>query len=187
MQHVQLLQAAPPPPAQGTRSLKEATFVCWRRCQQRQQRDTMDAGSLAVTVGLNEDKVVMCFWLCLIHLLIFPVFFFNPSSNCSPICNLLLISHSETQIAELYLQVNGCVKPPKRGLCLFSCRSLESRSLNPTVLLHGLYFFIVNNWNIVDLQCVNFKCTAKWFSYIYIYIYMYFRFFSCIGYYRNTE
>ena len=25
-------------------------------------------------------------------------------------------------------------------------------------------------WNIVDLQCANFCCTAKWFSYMYIYI-----------------
>ena len=41
-EHIQFLQAASPPPALGTRSLEEATSECLRRCQQRQQTDTMD-------------------------------------------------------------------------------------------------------------------------------------------------
>ena len=30
------------------------------------------------------------------------------------------------------------------------------------------------NWSIVDLQCVNFCCTAKWLSYTHIYILFFF-------------
>ena len=41
-EHIQFLEAASPPPALGTRSLEEATSECLRRCQQRQQTDTMD-------------------------------------------------------------------------------------------------------------------------------------------------
>ena len=29
-----------------------------------------------------------------------------------------------------------------------------------------LFFY----WSIVDLQCVSFRCTAKWFRYIYMYV-----------------
>ena len=49
---------------------------------------------------------------------------------------------------------------------------------------HWTYFL---NWSIVDLQCFNFYCTAKWFSYTYIYIYIYiffFMFFSIMVYHR---
>ena len=36
-----------------------------------------------------------------------------------------------------------------------------------------LIFCSLFYWSIVDLQCcVNFYCTAKWFSYTYIYIYI---------------
>ena len=43
----------------------------------------------------------------------------------------------------------------------------------------GLIFY----WSIVDLQCISFRCPAKWFSYIYIFIKLniylfFFRFFS---------
>ena len=42
--------------------------------------------------------------------------------------------------------------------------------------LKFIYFY----WSIVDLQCcVNFRCTAKWFSYIYIYFFFPARFFLC--------
>ena len=41
----------------------------------------------------------------------------------------------------------------------------------------GEYLFIYLFWSIVDLQyCVNFCCTAKWFSYIYIYIHSFFKY-----------
>ena len=33
-----------------------------------------------------------------------------------------------------------------------------------------ILFFSFLNWSIVDLQCWNFFCRAKWFSYAYIYI-----------------
>ena len=49
-----------------------------------------------------------------------------------------------------------------------------------TFFYKNLFF----NWSIVDLQCcVNFWCTAKWFSYTYIYIFS-FIFFSIMVYYR---
>ena len=41
------------------------------------------------------------------------------------------------------------------------------------------------NWTVVDLQCVNFRCTAKWFSYTYIHaFFFFFRFFPLTGYYK---
>ena len=44
-------------------------------------------------------------------------------------------------------------------------------------------------WSVVGLQCVNFWCTTKWYSYVYIYmcvcVYMFFLIFlSIIVYYR---
>ena len=41
-------------------------------------------------------------------------------------------------------------------------------------------------WSLVDFQeCVSFRCTAEWFSYIYIYMCVFFfRFFSLIDYYK---
>ena len=36
------------------------------------------------------------------------------------------------------------------------------------VFLFVCLFFNLFYWSIVDLQCVNFWCTAKWFSYTYI-------------------
>ena len=33
-----------------------------------------------------------------------------------------------------------------------------------------LFFFY---WSIDGLQCVSFRCTAKWFSYAYMYVYIY--------------
>ena len=38
-------------------------------------------------------------------------------------------------------------------------------------------------WTLVDLQCVSFRYTAKWFSYTYIYI-SFFKVFFHLGYYR---
>ena len=38
-------------------------------------------------------------------------------------------------------------------------------------LTQSLFFF---NWSIVDLQCVNFCCTAKWFTYIFFFIFFFF-------------
>ena len=49
-----------------------------------------------------------------------------------------------------------------------------------------MFFHFFLNWSIVDLQCLNFCCTAKWFSYTYVYI----RSFSCSFPYalsRDTE
>ena len=41
-----------------------------------------------------------------------------------------------------------------------------------------LFSFNFFNWSIVDLQCcVNFHCTAKWFSYTYIYTYSFLKIF----------
>ena len=50
----------------------------------------------------------------------------------------------------------------------------------------ALFFF---NWNIVDLQCVSFRCTAKWVSHTHICAHIYtciffFIFFSIIDYYK---
>ena len=37
----------------------------------------------------------------------------------------------------------------------------------------GTFSFFSNlYWNIVDLQCVSFRCTAKWFHYTYILIHI---------------
>ena len=40
-------------------------------------------------------------------------------------------------------------------------------------LIYFFYFINIFHWSRLDLQCVNFCCTAKWFSYTYIYIYIY--------------
>ena len=37
------------------------------------------------------------------------------------------------------------------------------RSADNITDIHFMYFFL--NWSIVDLHCVNFCCTATWFSY----------------------
>ena len=42
------------------------------------------------------------------------------------------------------------------------------------LVIHSLFSFLnLFYWSIVDLQCVNFCCTTKWFSYIYIYTFSY--------------
>ena len=55
--------------------------------------------------------------------------------------------------------------------------SLLSHSILLPVHLANQHLFF--NWSIIDLQCINFWCIAKWFSYTYIYI-----FFSIMVYYR---
>ena len=73
----------------------------------------------------------------------------------------------------------------------------NSKGYMPFKMSQGRKSFFFFNWNIVDLQCVSFRCTAKWFIcihmyisiYPYVYIYciylFFFRFFSIIGYYYN--
>ena len=60
--------------------------------------------------------------------------------------------------------------------------SLVSLGKSPDVLFFLIFFY----WSIVDLQyCVNFCCTAKWFSYTYIYSFLYYWYFPLwfiIGY-----
>ena len=48
------------------------------------------------------------------------------------------------------------------------------------------FFFFFPNWSVVDLWCcVNFCCTAKWFSYTHIYILKIF--FSIMVYHREDS
>ena len=44
----------------------------------------------------------------------------------------------------------------------------------------GMFLKILFYWSIVDLQCVNFCCTAKWFSNTYIHILLHI-FFHCLS------
>ena len=57
----------------------------------------------------------------------------------------------------------------------FSMYSIMSSTV--TILLHRIPFiFALKNffsWSIVDLQCVNFHCIAKWLSYTHICILFY--------------
>ena len=43
------------------------------------------------------------------------------------------------------------------------------------------------NSTVVDLQCVNFRCTAKWFSYTYIHAFFFFQILSPYRLLQNTE
>ena len=65
--------------------------------------------------------------------------------------------------------------------------TVNNWNLNPYPILS--YYILLNllkikkNWNIVDLQCVSFRCTTKWFSYTYICIFL-FASSSILGYYK---
>ena len=60
--------------------------------------------------------------------------------------------------------------------------------LPPPLFLSLFYFLCIYsfNWSIVDLQCVNYYCTAKWLSYTYIYI-LFLIFFSIMVYHRSVS
>ena len=49
----------------------------------------------------------------------------------------------------------------------------------------SFFLHLCFNWSLVDLQCVNFCCTTKWFSYIHIYILFYILFHS--GLFQDIE
>ena len=57
--------------------------------------------------------------------------------------------------------VNTCIPQRKVVLYLLICEISLFKSI------------IIICWSLVDLQCVNFCCTAQWFSYTHIYILFY--------------
>ena len=72
------------------------------------------------------------------------------------------------------------VNTPLQSCVFLGCSSCVSLSHLPSVCVYGqispFKIFLLKKfffyWHIVDLQyCVNFCCTAMWFSYIYMYIY----------------
>ena len=94
-------------------------------------------------------------------------------------CQCRFISHSKclTQVRDVD---NGggccaCVRPrstlgdpvPSPQFCCEPSTALKIQSLKKETYLFLNLFY----WSIFDLQCcVNFYCTAKWFSYTHIYI-----------------
>ena len=74
----------------------------------------------------------------------------------------------------------------------FRCWLWIQLSPNTFILPMSLYLkwlsFLNYYWCIVDLKCVSFRCTAKWFRYmcmyVCVYIYIFFILFSFIGYIR---
>ena len=73
----------------------------------------------------------------------------------------------------------------------WSCKELDvAEQLNWTELImvsvsviHSFYFSLKKNlWSIVDLQCVSFRCRAKWFSCVCVCVYIYIFFFIMVYY-----
>jgi len=79
------------------------------------------------------------------------------------------------------------------ALCVCVCIQVQREFTGQRIVLFIFFYFkyvfkiFVLYWIIVDLQCVSFKCTTKWFSYTYIHVSILFQILSPLKLLQNIE
>ena len=101
------------------------------------------------------------------HILQFHTFVYNFFLTSSALDWKLCESRDCLQLFRLYLQHPALRLPPSRGLNYMLMNGSLNMENEANIILQG--FFKLFYWSIIYLQCcVNFCCTAKWFSWIYV-------------------
>ena len=79
------------------------------------------------------------------------------------------------------------------AVCVCVCIQVQREFTGQRIVLFIFFYFkyvfkiFILYWIIVDLQCVSFKCTTKWFSYTYIHVSILFQILSPLKLLQNIE